>query len=83
MIIVVFQAHQGTPPAYVLEGDRVPAAGLVIKRGVEEGEEPSYSVVHLWDSVEASKDMKGVNVPVKGDIHIPTETSDVTTTAPS
>ena len=57
---------------HILEGYRVP--GVVIKRGVEEGEEPSYSVVNLWDSVEASQDMKGV--PLKGDVHNPTETSD-------
>ena len=53
----------------VLEGDSAP--GLVIKRRAEEGKEPSYSVVDLWDSVEASESME--SVPVKGDIKLPTE----------
>ena len=46
----------------------------MIKRGVEDGEEPSHSVVDLWDSVKASDDMK--DVPVKGEICIPEDKSD-------
>jgi hypothetical protein len=57
---------------HVLDGTRVP--GLVITQNAEDGEDLSYSVVDMWDSVPATQDLSGTPVP-EGRL-MPTEMSD-------
>ena len=59
---------------HVLDGTRVPAAGLTITRHTEDGEEPSYSVVDMWDSVPDTADLSGVPAPTG--MQMPTDMSD-------
>ena len=57
---------------HVLDGTRVP--GLAITRHTEDGDEPSYSVVDMWDSVPATQDLSGIPAP-EGRL-MPTDMSD-------
>ena len=80
-VTIVLPPPQGTPAQWkdwklpsavtmvkhVLDGTRVPR--LAITCHAEDGEEPSYSVVDMWDSVPAITDLSGI--PARGRIAQP------------